>query len=71
MIIGYTLPEIWHVTNIIVIFHFGLFFGAPPAPLTAQIMKISKKKKKEKYQEISFYTSAPKIMTICYTIIKI
>ena len=27
MIIGYTVPEIWHVTDLIVIFHFGLFFA--------------------------------------------
>ena len=26
MIICYTVPEIWHVTGAIVIFHFGLFF---------------------------------------------
>ena len=30
MIIGYTVPEIWQVTDVIVIFHFGQFF----APLT-------------------------------------
>ena len=24
IIIGYTVPEIWHVTDVIVIFHFGL-----------------------------------------------
>ena len=27
MIIGYTVPEIWHVKHVIVIFHFGLFFA--------------------------------------------
>ena len=27
MIICYTVPEIWHVTDVIVIFHFGLFFA--------------------------------------------
>ena len=27
MIICYTVPEIWHVTHVIVIFHFGLFFA--------------------------------------------
>ena len=30
MIIGYTVPEIWHVTDVIVIFHFGLFFALLP-----------------------------------------
>ena len=27
MIICYTVPEIWHVTDVIVIFHSGLFFA--------------------------------------------
>ena len=63
MIIGYTVPEIWHMTDIIVIFHFGLFF----CPFTVQKMKISKKIKK--FLEISsFYTSVPKIIIICYTV---
>ena len=26
MIIHYTVPEIWHVKDVIFIFHFGLFF---------------------------------------------
>ena len=30
MIIGYTVPEIWHVTDVIVIFHFGLYFSLLP-----------------------------------------
>ena len=30
MIIDYTIPEIWHVTNLIVIFHFGLVFALLP-----------------------------------------
>ena len=30
MIICYTAPEIWHVTDAIVIFHFGLFFALLP-----------------------------------------
>ena len=31
LIIGYTVPEIWHVTDLIVIFHFGLVFALLPA----------------------------------------
>ena len=68
MIICYTVPEIWHVMNVNVIFHFGLLFTLlpplpPPLP-TAWKMKNSKKEKK--HQEISsFYTSVPKIMIIC------
>ena len=27
MIICYTVPEIWHITDVIVFFHFGLFFA--------------------------------------------
>ena len=30
MIIGYTVPEIWHVTDVIVIFHSGLHFSLLP-----------------------------------------
>ena len=30
MIICYTVPEIWRMTNVIVIFHFGLFFALLP-----------------------------------------
>ena len=41
MIICYTVLEIWHVTDVIVVFHFGQFFALlpPPQPLTAQKMK--------------------------------
>ena len=27
MIISYTVPEIWHVMDLIIIFHFGQFFA--------------------------------------------
>ena len=30
MIICYTVPKVWRVTDVIVIFHFWLFLGAPP-----------------------------------------
>ena len=30
MIICYTVPEIWHLTDVIVSFHFGLFFALLP-----------------------------------------
>ena len=56
MIISYTVPEIWCVTDVIVIFHPGLFFA-----LTAQKIKILKKWKK--CLEISsFYICVPKLM---------
>ena len=41
MIIGYAVPKMWHVTDVIVIFQFGLFFALSPP--TAQKIKISKK----------------------------
>ena len=46
IIICYTVPEIWCVTDVIVIFHFGLFFVL--LPLTARKMKIPKKKKRRR-----------------------
>ena len=42
MIICYTVPEIWRVTDVTVIFHFELFF-CPFTPLTAKKINISKK----------------------------
>ena len=27
---SYTVPEIWHMTDVIVTFHFGLFFAFLP-----------------------------------------
>ena len=65
MMIGYTVPEIWRVTDVIVFFDFGLFF-CHFTPITAQKMKISKKWKRR--LEISFYTSVPQIMIISYTV---
>ena len=41
MIIGYTVPEIWQVTDVIIIFHFGLYFFLFPS-LTAQKNKFQK-----------------------------
>ena len=32
MIIGYTIPEIWQVTDVIVIFHFGQFSASLTTP---------------------------------------
>ena len=51
MIICYAVPEIWHMTHVILIFHFGLFLPfyplpPPPPPLTAQKIKISKNERK-------------------------
>ena len=32
MIVGYTVPEIWHVTDVIIIFHLDIFFPLLPLP---------------------------------------
>ena len=32
MTTGYTVPEIWHNTDVIVIFHFGPSFDLLPSP---------------------------------------
>ena len=69
MIICHTVPEIRHMTDVIVIFYFGLIFTLLP-PLTARKIKI--KQKRKKHLEISsFYKSAPKIMIIYYTVLEI
>ena len=45
MIICYTVPEIWHVTDAILAFNFGLFF-ALLTPLTAEKNQNFEKMKK-------------------------
>ena len=42
MIISYTVPEIWHMTHVIVIFHLGLFFVllSPNSPKSQNFKKI-------------------------------
>ena len=68
MTMGYTVPEVWHVIDVIVIFHFGLFLPFYPPIIPKN--KISKKMKK--HLEISsFYTVVPKIMIRWCTVPKI
>ena len=55
--------EIWSTTDRIFCY-FGHF--CPFTPLTTQ--KIKTLKKRKKFLEISFYTTVPKIMIICYTV---
>ena len=44
MIICHTVPEIWHMTHVIFIFHFGLFFAFyPPNSLKNQNFRKMKK----------------------------
>ena len=44
MIICFIVPEIWRVTDVIVIFHFGLFFTLlpPNSPKNENFKKIKK-----------------------------
>ena len=48
MIICHTVPEIWHVTYIIVIFHFGLFF----ALLQPKKIKIKNSPKNQNFKKM-------------------
>ena len=66
MIICCTVPEIWHVTDVIVIFHLRLLFPfyLPNSP--------KNQNKWKKHMEISsFYNSVSKIMIICFTVLDI
>ena len=65
--ICYRVPEIWYVMGLSIIFHSGLFFALLYTSLTAQKIKI--KKKRKKHVQISwFYNNLTKIMMICYTV---
>ena len=61
IMISYTAPQKWSVTDIIFIFDFGLFFAllTPNSPKN-QILK----KMKKRPGDISLYTCVPKIMII-------
>ena len=59
LILFYTVPEIWCVTDVTAIFYFGLFFAFLPPN---QPKKIKIKKKKKSLEILSFYTCVPKIM---------
>ena len=45
MIICYIIPEIWRVTDVIVIFHFELFFALLPPPNSPKNQNLNKMKK--------------------------
>ena len=63
MIIGYTVPKIWHVTNVI-IFHFRQFFALlPPNSKNGNFRKMKKAPR-----DIIFNISVPKIIIICYNV---
>ena len=69
IIIGYTVLEIWCGTDVIIIFHFKLFF--PFYPPNSQKNKNWKKNENKHWEISSFYTSVPKIMITCYTVLEI
>ena len=60
MIICYTVPEIWCMTDVI-IFHFGLFFALLP-PNLHEKRKFQKNNKKNPTWRYHHSTSVPKIM---------
>ena len=73
MIRGYTVSKIWSVTNVIGIFHFGLFFALlhitpSPPPNSPKNEQIKKQKKKKHLEISSFNTIVPKITIICFTV---
>ena len=55
LIICYIVPELWHVMDVIAIFHFGLFFALLPPARTTQKNKIFKKKKKKKKKKWKYH----------------
>ena len=68
MIIWYTVPEIWRVTDVVCIFHFGLFFALlPPAPVPQQPPLTTKKLKTKHLEILSPYTCVPEILIIWCT----
>ena len=61
MIIGYTVPEIWYMTHVIFIFHFGPFFALLPRN-SPKNQNFKKMKKKKRLEILSCYTCVPIIM---------
>ena len=61
MILCYTVPEIWHIADVIVIFHFGLFFALlhrlPGLPL------LSKTKVQDQFKVLA--NISPRIQSFC------
>ena len=70
MIKHYIGPEIWHMADVIVIFHFGLFlpFYSSNSPQKTKPQKNKKKKKKKSLDISLFYTNVQKLIIICFTV---
>ena len=52
MIINYTIPEIWRMTDLIVNFHFGIFFALSVKAKKIKIKKNEKKKNASRYHHV-------------------
>ena len=65
MIICYTVPEIWCMTDVI-IFHFGPFFGLPPHPNSPKTQNL--KKLKNTPGDIIILHKCTKNHIICYIV---
>ena len=63
MIIGCTVPEIWCMTDVIILLGYFLPFYPPNSQKNENVKKIKKHLKVS-----SFYTSVPKFMIMCYTV---
>ena len=72
MIICYTVPEIWHVMDVILIFHFGLFFFFLLFyPHNSPKNQNFKKMKKTPGGDIIILPCVPKIMIRWCTVLEI
>ena len=68
IIIWYTVPEILHMTDVIVIFNFlDYFLLFTPPPNLPKKWKFQQNEKNNLHIP-SFYKSVPKIMILCYTV---
>ena len=68
MIIGYTVLEMWHGTDMIIVFILGNFLPFYPPPPNTQKNENFKKIKKNPRDIIILHKSIPKLMNICYTV---
>ena len=73
IMICFTVLEVWHLTDVILIFHFGLFLPfPPPSPLPPPTpLPLVAQKTKMPGDIILLHNQVPKIMIICYTVRKI
>ena len=77
MIIGYTIPEIWNLMDVIAIFRFGLFFTLKPpnSPKNENFKKIKKNSVwryhhfAQMYQKSWSYATVPEIWQVMDVIV--